>query len=207
MSYNRNFEEINCIIGKKNMHALSGNSHLSTLAPQLTPHHGAESCLLQWGTQIQVPAIVAADIFALGKQICSSAPSCSQVKPCWVLWHVLCCPTASHWKLRAPRSTRFVRGTKGSSVVGGEWRWLMVLPSERIQHKTLSPETPRWTCDCHRADHCLDYGAPGHVSQKAMHMCYVHMCLQNYAHKYISIFSKEKPELRPTKISLEPRSF
>lgn len=59
---------------------LLGNSHLSTLAPHLTPRHLTGGCLLQLGTADQVPSMTAGGIFPSGRQICSSAPSCGQVK-------------------------------------------------------------------------------------------------------------------------------
>lgn len=142
MSYNINLEEINCILGEKNKHAVSGNSHLSTLAHHLTAHRLTGICLLQLGTENQVPSMTTGGIFPLGRQIRSSAFSCSSVKLSLMFWHPLSCPTASHWKVRPFWSTRFVRGCKGSSVPNGEWHCLIILPSERIQHEILSPGTP-----------------------------------------------------------------
>lgn len=139
MIYNVNVEAVNCLFGEKTKHVISGNSHLCPPSPRLTAHHFTDSCLLQFGTENGAPSTMAGGIFPLGRQIFSSAPSCSQVNLSLMFWYFLSWPTASHWKVRPFWSTTFVRGHKGSSVLNGEWRCLIVLPSERTRHEILSP--------------------------------------------------------------------
>lgn len=81
LSYNVNLEEVNYPgVGDKG--GASGSSHLSTMAPQLTPPHDlTDSCLLQLGTR--KPNSLRGRLlmsFLWEDRVGSSALSCGQLK-------------------------------------------------------------------------------------------------------------------------------
>lgn len=154
-----NLEEINYILqGVEDKYTTSGNSYSSTLAPQWTPHPLTGSSLLQLGTIRPNSLHWCLMMFFLWEDsICSSPPSCSQVKLI-LFWYFLSCPRASSWQVRPFWSTSFSCDGKGNPVESRAWHCLIVLPSERIQHKSLSPGALRGVADTW-VDHHLGYGS------------------------------------------------